>query len=282
MGEAEGDDAEGVHAERAKLGGLVAKKEAHTLSSGNNVTSLAELRAGDSFTGTVRILRNWPAKAFESRGRPGKVARAEISDGSKVLSLVAWNAQADFLGSLERGDPLRIEGGFAKAQEDAVELHASERAHLSKAPLKGAPGIEAFQLTYPRRKLGELREGEEAIVNARVVELNSLKTISKCQACSQRFPFPTNKCPNCTSVDLKRIDVLSAQLDDGSAGYRLACFGSQARDLAGSHSMDALDGLMDKVREKLSGKEVVLVVRPKSSTWGGGFELGCVTVVTGV
>lgn len=265
-------------AERQRLGGLVARSQASQLAGPARAASLADLRAGDTYAGLVRVLRNGPLKEFEHQGRPGKVARALVSDGTKALNLVAWGAQADLVSSLDRGATLRIENGYAKARDEALELHANDRAKLARAEPTNAPGETAFALAYPRRTLGELREGEEALVKARLVELHSLKSIAKCGACGERQAWPAEKCAKC-GAEVRRIDLFAARLDDRTAGYRLAAFGSEARRLAGAQGEEPLDPLEDRARERLAGHEVVLVVRPRASTFGGGFELSCVAVV---
>lgn len=268
-----------MEGERQRLGGLVAKSDASQLTGPSKATSLAALRAGEGYTGVVRVLRSGPAKGFTYQGREGKVARALVSDGSRAITLVAWGAQADLLAGFARGAALRIEEGYAKARDEVLEMHANERAKLSLTSEGEGPGEEAFAFAYPRRTLGELREGEEALVKARLIELFSLKTILKCPACSERSAFPAEKCGACGSTPLKRVDVLAAQLDDGTAGYRLACFGSEARRLAGAKGEEPLDGLEAQTRERLSGQELALVVRPKPSVFAGGFELACVAIV---
>lgn len=265
--------------ERQRLGGLVARSEAGRLAGQAAASSLAGLRAGDYYSGAVRVLRTWPAKEFEHQGRPGKVARAVVSDGSRSLALVAWHAQADIVAGLERGDSLKIEGGYAKARDEVLELHANEKARLSKLAPGEGPGEEAFSQAYPARKLSELREGEEALVKARIAEVYSAKTFAKCAGCGQRASLPAEKCTACGSASIRRIDVLAARLDDGSAGYRLACFGSEARKVAGAKGDEALDGLEAAAKERLNGKELSAVVRPKASAFGGGFELSCVILV---
>jgi len=272
-----GEPAESTEVERQRLGGLVARSDAPKLAGPASASKLEDLRAGDTYTGVVRVLRNWPPKEFEYQGRAGKVARALVSDGSKSLMLVAWHAQADALAVLERGAALRIEGGYAKARDEVLELHANERAKLSPAPPNEGPGEEAWALAYHWRKLSELREGEEALVKARLVELYNVQTFAKCTSCGQRSEGIFEKCSACSSP-VRRVDLLAGRLDDGSAGYRLACFGSEARLLAGVSGMGSLDGLDSQVRERLVGKEIVLLVRPKSSPQGG-FELTCVAVV---
>lgn len=271
-----------VERQRQQLGGLVSKNEAANLSAPEPAKTLLELRAGDFYTGIVRIVRNGPAKSFEHQGRPGQIARALISDGSRALSLVAWGTQATVLAGFERGTALRIEQGYAKARDEVLELHANDRARLvTPRSTDAIPGLEAFTSSYVRRTLGELREGQEALVRARLAEVYSLKTIVKCSGCGQRLELGTTTCTACGGTQIKTTDVLAARLDDGTAGYRLACFGKLAREVAHAPPSGSLDALETDVRARLFNQEITLLVRPRPSALAGGFELVGVALVQG-
>lgn len=132
---------------------------------------LSSSRVGSLVSAKVRVLNVFSPKRFQTAERSGRLCKIRIADASAVADLVLWNSDVETASRIQRNDVLCLQDVFCKIQEP-MELHSrlSSEIWVSDAT---APALPVSPVVS--RRLGELQEGQEADVFARLVEKQPLK-----------------------------------------------------------------------------------------------------------
>jgi len=251
-----------------------------------NAMKLNEIMAGiDNIDAYARVARVYKQRAFEKDGRPGVVINFDLADETAALRAAAWNELAESVGGLSAGKLIKIEGGYAKEGISGVELNLGWQARVIENPKYtmdelsklSAGGIE-------RKKIGELAEGENTEISAKVVEIQPgnlhYKTCPKCgrkvESISEGFV-----CNICGEVGRPRINaVIGFELGDSGIRMHAVAFGGEAEELIGMNGAGIINALekegaavvIEDLSQKLVGREFIFRGRAKKNSLSGELE----------
>ena len=172
----EEDINEKINAKMKQLSGLISKEGAAHI-----VANELGIKLFDAFSGKLQIknilpgLRNvdtlgkvtqvYELREFNTNGRQGKVASLIIGDETGTIRAVLWGDQANTVKSLNKGDILKIIGGYVRENNGNIELHINERSKLVINPegetVKGV-NVAAKELAS-RKSIGNLSETDNNV-----------------------------------------------------------------------------------------------------------------------
>jgi ssDNA-binding replication factor A large subunit len=244
---------------------LFEKKEERRLQIKNIVPKIRVLNIN------ARIVRIFPVKEFESKGRKGKVASLILGDESGTARLTLWDQQTDIVDKVKEGMAVEVFGGYTREdQRGGAEIRLSKSGGLKILENSDLP--EVSQMQRPSAKAGstiaELKEGDTAEIRAAVVQLfetNFFYTV--CPECGKRVTKDNDyTCPDHGKVEPKKNIVLSGVVDDGTGNIRAVFFRDNALKLAGMTMDEVLereDSLFDDL--DVLGREFMITGRVRSN-----------------
>ncbi|MGC8851349.1 MAG: hypothetical protein ACP5O3_03950 [Candidatus Micrarchaeia archaeon] len=134
-----------------------------------NFQSWEETEAGREASFVARVKHVFPPKEFERGNRKGRVCNVLLeNEKGATASLVLWNRDCALAEKFERGQEIEVENALVK-NKNPLEFHATIATQLN------ARTGERKQA----KKIGELREGEEADFFARVLDASEVKEFEK-------------------------------------------------------------------------------------------------------
>ena len=220
-----------------------------------------------------KISRVGRQSEFQRVKKNGEVESGSVFDcllegGGRQLRLVAWDSNALLLSRAGVGDEVLVEGANTKLGRDGleVELHAGWASHLVLKKT-GLPSIQV-------KKLGELTEGEEAFVNARITSISNAWALLKCANCGLKTPLAAGEPHSCPcGRERKKLLVARAVVSDESSSLECVFFNQEALDLLGLNviPLDA-SAVLELKREEVVGKSFGLLLKAKKSEFTNSLE----------
>lgn len=176
----------------------------------------------------ARVIKVFPEREFEVKGRKGKVASLVIMDEeSNKIRIVLWDKQAELASKLKPGDVIQVKHGYTRRNSGKLELNLGWKGELLVNP-DNAPGLPEIK-TYEKGNSGEtftkskrtnikdLKAGDRyREIKAVVVQAYDPVLLEVCPKCGARI---SGKCPKC-GVDSKFTVILNCELDDGTGVIR--------------------------------------------------------------
>lgn len=235
----------------------------------------------------LRIVRVFPIKEFESKGKKGQMASAIVGDETGTTRLVLWGKQAALVEQLKKDMIIKLVGGYAKLNNRGVpELHTGSRARVLPNPederCKELPAADSIAQTGAPGGTGgfatetvpvsELKEGMNVRIRAcilKVVQRNPFYEV--CPSCGKSL---TEKaCKEHGQVSPSKALVANAVVDDGSGNLRTVFFKGAAEELLGMSTQEAeklakLTGnpvVVLSAAEKAIGREKIFIGRVKKN-----------------
>ncbi|MFH0928926.1 MAG: DUF2240 family protein [Candidatus Aenigmatarchaeota archaeon] len=218
-----------------------------------------------------RIVRIFPMKEFESKGRKGKVASIILGDESGSVRLTLWDQQTKIIDSIKEGMAVEVFGGYTREdQRGGTEIRLSKTGGLKILEDSDLPEVSKMSRapTKTGSTIADLKEGDMTEIRAAVVQLfetNFFYTV--CPECGKRVTKDNNyKCQDHGEVEPSKNIVLSGVVDDGTGNIRAVFFRDNALKLIGMG--------MDEVLEKgdsffndldVLGKEFMITGRVRSN-----------------
>lgn len=214
----------------------------------------------------ARIVRIFPVKEFESKGRKGKVASIILGDQTGTIRLTLWDQQTELVDKLKPGMAVEVFGGYTREGIDgSAEIRLSGKGGLKILDSSDLP--EVGQMKKPERAknlISELEEGQSAELRAAVVQLFQTNFFYEvCPDCGKRVTKDNDyACEQHGKVEPKKNIVVSGVIDDGTGNIRAVFFRDTALNLIGM-DMDAVLEKGDSFFDDLDvlGKEFLITGR---------------------
>ena len=195
--------------------------------SEESLTLLSSLKEGmNDVTCYARVKRVFPLKEFERNGKRGKVVSAIITDGAETR-LVLWDENAEQGQNLMPDDVVRVEGGYVRLNNDALELHLGFRGRIVQNP-KHAPALLGTEV-YRKCEVKKLGSSGQAEINASVVRVFTPTAFPVCPKCGAKAEEFCEKCKTPTHHTI----IFNVELDDGTGAIRAVFYRKVAEDFLG-------------------------------------------------
>ncbi|MBI5229564.1 hypothetical protein HY991_05615 [Candidatus Micrarchaeota archaeon] len=140
--------------------------------------------------------------------KEGLVASCTLSDSTSQMRLVLWDKNAEIVRKLKTGDAVKVESGYVKLnpQTNMLELHVGWRGRVFANPR--AHGLEEKEKMlagmYEHLRISELKENENAVIEAVVTDVFGARLLRKCSKCGATVKPPAK--------------IENAVVDEGEAG----------------------------------------------------------------
>lgn len=211
-----------------------------------------------------RVVKIVEVRDFESKGRKGKVASIMFGDSTGTIRLSLWDNQTEILEKLKLGDAIETFGAYTKDDGlGGVEIRLGKTGGLKILEESDLPRLEELtKVEGGKKKIDELKEGENAEIKAALVQLFETNVFyDVCPQCEGKVTKEENKfkCSEHGFVEPKKAIVLSGIIDDGTGNMRAVFFRDNALKLIGMNMNDVLekkDDFFDIV--DVLGKEFII------------------------
>lgn len=226
---------------------LIKKKE-YDIKIGNIIAGMK------AFNVTARVLKKDDIKEFKTEKAQGKLCPLQIGDETGIIRLILWNDQSDAAENIKRDNLIKIQGAYAKDNLGRVEISVGRSGKIEKvqdsAEIPYADEIEKrFGIESPiaknhrKRKIKDLREGENARIRACIVSLfENNPFFFTCPDCGMKVK------DICEAHGKKEPNLfLSGIIDDGTGNMRAIFFRKNAEKLIGMGTAEAWE-LFDKTK----------------------------------
>ncbi len=226
-----------------------------------HVRKIAELEDGMSTVDVLcKVLRIYEVREFtRDDGSSGRVVNLVVADETGRARLVLWNDDVSLVedGKIEVGDVLKVVKGYVKVRMEEPEIHVGRFGKVVLNP-EGAEALaEVPEDRIMRAEMRELKPGDRAEIRGAIVDVaEGVKIFERKEG--------------------KGV-VFNVVIDDGSANMRAAFYDKLAEALLNVPLEKILAGdaeeEIERRREELLGREVVVVARVKTSNFTGKEEL---------
>ncbi|MBW2976360.1 DUF2240 family protein [Candidatus Woesearchaeota archaeon] len=227
-----------------QLSGLISKEGAAHI-----VANEFGIRVFDSFTGKLQIknilagLRNvetvgkvlqaYELREFTTNERQGKVASLIIGDETGTVRVVMWGEQAENIKKIERGNTLKIIGGYVRDNNGNIELHLNERSQLIINP-EGETVGNVKQQSAERKSINQLTERDSTVeILGTIVQIFDPRFFEICPECGKRAKNAEGSfvCDTHKEIEPDYSYVLNLIVDDGTENIRAVFFRESMENL---------------------------------------------------
>jgi len=236
---------EKIDKKMAQLSGLISKEgAAHIVANELGIKLFDEvsgkLQIKNILTGMQdvevvgKVLRVFPARAFQVDGREGQVGSLHIGDETGTVRLTLWGEQANHLKSIAEGDIVKIKGGYVKERNNQKELHLSTRGNITINPKGESVDVQDTKSAVTRKRIQELAETDTNVeILGTVVQVFEPRFFEVCKECKRRVLQKEGsfRCDTHGAVQPDYSYVLNVFVDDGTENIRAVCFREQALQL---------------------------------------------------
>jgi replication factor A1 len=268
-----------VKSKMDQLAGLISKEgAAHIIANEEGVklfeegkVKIKEVLAGMRSVETLGKVTNvFELREFQRKdGSPGKVASFIIGDETGRLRIVLWNDQTDIIKDIKEGAIVSIKDGFAKDNNNGVELHINQKSEIVINPSDASVGEVASRQSATRKKIEELDETDTNIeLLGHIVQVFDPRFYEVCPECNKRIRQKEDgwRCDTHGKVDTGYSYVMNLVLDDGSSTIRTVFFRNQLSNLLQMKNEEILKlkdnpGEFQSIKDELLGKMVKIVGR---------------------
>lgn len=230
----------------------------------------------------ARILRVFPLKEFESKGKKGMLKRIELIDETGIINLVLWNEKAR--EELTEGQGIEVQEVNARKGLNGIELHSNSNTEINEIEeieeLK-----ELCEKGFGEKELNKVVEGNRFIAEGKIKKLNKTKLLfNVCPECGKSLEEENNQffCRVCGQVlkPKKRL-VVSFDLEDESGKMKTMVYGKNAEKVIEQKKDEIieklneviLDELITELNGKVKGKQINFLAKAKNNSFTGETEL---------
>jgi len=230
----------------------------------------------------ARVLREFPLKEFESKGKKGMLKRIELIDDTGIINLVLWNENA--LKEIKEGTALELKGVNSRKGLNGLELHSNSNTEITEN--KEIEGLEGLcEKVFPLIEINKVVEGKRFMVKGTIKELNKTKLLfNVCPECGKSIKEEERKffCDSCGQIlKPKKRFVVSFELEDETGEMKTMVYGKKAEKIIEQKKDEIikrldeiiLDEVIEELNEKIKGKEISFLTRAKINSFTGETEL---------
>lgn len=238
----------------------------------------------------VRIINIYPIKTFTKEDKERQVINFEVSDGSKSIRCVAFDAFAKELSTnFSKGDLVRLSDVTIRERnfDSDLELYINWNSTITKNPKTKIKIPSISELTTPdlkEEKIINLENNNNYKISGTVVTINkgTLRSF-KCPDCKEKVFLINNEfiCEACNKpVDPTMNTFSSINIDDGSGTIKVSLFNLILEDafevkkeeLKKDLTPEEKDAIYYKAEKKLFGKHVVVTGKAKMNDFSNQLE----------
>ncbi|MBU0980832.1 MAG: DUF2240 family protein [Nanoarchaeota archaeon] len=241
----------------SQLSGLISKEgAAHIVANELGIKLL------DGFTGKLQVKNILPGmrnvetvgkavevhevREFTSNKRQGKVGSLVVGDETGTIRVVMWNDQAKLMESINKGDVIKIIGGYVRDNSGRKEIHINDRSKLTINP-EGVT-VEVKEPESTRKSIKDLSESDsDAELVGTIVQVFDPNFFEVCPTCGKRAKPEGDafKCATHGAVTPDFSYVTNVFLDDGTENLRVVFFRNQTEQLTKKTKAEIM-GFKDK------------------------------------
>ena len=192
----------------------------------------------------ARIVRIYPVREFNSKGRTGKVASLILGDETGTVRLSLWDEQTNLIDKLEVDQPIEVFGAYTKEGMGGIELRLSKKGGVKMLEDSDIPSVNEIENSIEASStIAGLKDGAAGDVRAAVVQLFETSVFYEvCPTCRKRLTKEGDKykCAEHGVVEPEYTVVLSGVIDDGTSNIRVVFFRDSALKLIGMTMENAL------------------------------------------
>ncbi len=251
---------------------------------------ISELKAGMQNVNLVgRMIRKFPCKEFESGERKGKLCSFQFGDETALLRATAWNEKADEIQKYNEGDVVEIKNAYTKNGLAGIEVNLGYSAQIKESDKKMPSIIEILKESVNEKKINELMENENVIINGKVEEIQKGNVyFLACEKCGKKVSNEGKAiCENCGEVKGEKRAVLSAIIEDDTGKIRTNFFGKNALNLINWKQSDleknsegkSSEKIIEEINEKIKGKKIKLFGYERVNSYSGDNEFSVKEIV---
>lgn len=263
-----------------ELSGLISEEgAAHIIANELGVKMLEEegrLKVKNIYVGMRqvevlgKVVNKFEVREFEREGQKRKVGNLIIGDETGTIRVVCWGEQAELLGKIKEGDVILIKWGWAKENNfNQKELHLNEKSKVVVNPEGETMGEVKQGLSYERKKIAELKEGDNGVeIFGTVVQIFELRFFKICPECGKRVVEKEDGfyCGEHEKVTPGESYVLNLVLDDGTETIRGVFWRNQTNNLLKRTEEEISKfrdnpGLFEEIKTELLGEQFKVVGR---------------------
>ena len=268
-----------IKAKSDQLAGLISKEgAAHIIANELGVKLFEEgqkkikdiMPGMNSVEVAGKITNIYELREFQRKdGTPGKVASFVIGDESGKARVVLWNDQTDLIKDLQTEKIVLIKNGFAKENNNGVEIHLASKSEIEVDPEGIIIGEVGQKPSAKRKKIKDLAESDSNVeILATAVQIFEPRFYEICPQCSKRIRLKEGSfaCDAHGKVEPDFGYVLNAVLDDGSETIRTVFFRNQLLNLLNKKHEEIIQfkdspGDFQLIKNDILGKIVKVVGR---------------------
>jgi replication factor A1 len=242
---------------------------------------IAEITEGEkNFSVKGRVLREFPLKEFESKGKKGCLKRIELIDETGTAMIVLWDEKT----KEKMGKEIELNALNAKKGFNGIEFHSTQNTKVKESEELNALK-ELCVNFFGVKKLNEISEGQRIVTEGKIKNLNKTKMLfNVCPECRGRIEEENNNffCKRCGQVlKPEKKMVISFELEDETAEKNTIAYGKQAEKVIGKTTKEInermeeiiIDELIKELNEEIKGKEISFLGTAKNNSFSGETEL---------
>jgi len=281
-----------VAAKMDQLSGLISREgAAHIIANEKGIKLFEDIaQAGDfkinkisidkrSVNTVGKVTKVYEIRKFKSNEREGKVGAFFLGDETGKIRITLWNDQADKMRSLKEGDVVKIKNALVRENNGFTELHLNDKSDMTINPLGVKIDVKESRQPSIRKKISELREGDENIdLLGTVVQVFNPNFFEVCSKCGKRVKADSSfSCPEHGIATPVFSYVLNASLDDGTGVIRTAFYRNQVLKLFKSTNEDFMKvkenpELFEPMKDELIGNIIRVVGKTRKNSMSNDME----------
>ena len=237
---------------------------------------ISELSPGEQSVDLVaRVVGTYDIRTFtRPDNSSGKVATVMLADSTGTIRCSLWDSKTDIIKEISPGDIVKIENAYTREGLESTELHLGWRSRLIKNPTTDIklPPLSKFRKVSDRVDISDLKDGDSyKEIRACIVDIPERDLIYElCPNCSKRVR--EGICDVCGKVKPEKVLIVNAQLDDGTGVIRGVFYRQQAEKFIGLSTNEIEKDSLQKIRERLLGKEMLLSGQVKYNQFSDALE----------
>jgi hypothetical protein len=213
---------------------------------------------------TGKVVGVYDVREFNTNGRQGKVGNFIIGDETGTIRVTCWGDIAENVTKLNVNDIVKIISGYAKENNNRVELHTNDKSKIIINP-KGETIAEVKETNnFIRKSISDLRGDEDNVeLLGTIVQVWEPRFFEVCPECGKRVRQKEENfiCEQHNTIKPDYSYFLSLFLDDGTDVIRVVFFRNQLESLINKNKEEILlfkDDLQkfEDVKKQLSGCQI--------------------------
>ncbi len=186
---------------------------------------------------TLKVIKKYDVKEFNSARGPGKLASFLAGDDSGVVRVTLWNSAVDnFFDKFKEQDVLEINNAYVRKNNytNNLELNLSDSSNININP-EGV--IVELKNKVIKRKINEIEANDFRVeILGTIVQISDIRFWEICPKCNKKLKSDDEgfKCVEHGLVNPSNVDysyVLNCYIDDGSGNIRTVFWKEQIQKL---------------------------------------------------